>query len=233
MYPTITPLGDHGITITYGTTIDRTTNESVLSLFNYFHKQNFHFIKDIIPAYASLSIIYDLLKVKEVSCDSPYTYMRSVIEQAMIEKRPIETETFQTLHIPICYDVSFGTDLVSMSQQTDLSIEEIVEIHVSKTYRVYMIGFLPGFAYMGDVSELIATPRKNVPAPNISAGSVGIADSQTGIYPFNSPGGWNIIGRTPEPLFYPDLENPCLFKPGDNVQFIPITLDEFNDLKKD
>ncbi len=95
-----------------------------------------------------------------------------------------------------------------------------------------MLGFLPGFAYMGEVDQKIASPRKAIPHQNVPAGSVGIADSQTGIYPFNSPGGWNIIGQTPEPLFYPHLKEPCLFHPGDHVQFVPITLDEFDELKE-
>jgi inhibitor of KinA len=233
MHLTITPLGDNGITVTFGTSIDVQTNEHVLSLFNYLQQQDFPVIKDVIPAYASVSVVYDVMKVREVSEGSVYTYMRILLEQAITEQQNIEPATPKTLHIPVCYDVTLGTDLVLISRQKKISIDEIIDIHSSKIYRVYMIGFLPGFAYMGDVDELIATPRKSIPAQTISAGSVGIADRQTGIYPFNSPGGWNIIGQTPEPLFYPDLEQPCLFKPGDNVQFIPISLRDFTTLKKE
>jgi inhibitor of KinA len=231
--PTITPLGDSGITVTFGTTIDIQTNERVLHLFNYLQQQNLNLIKDIIPAYASLSILYDIMEVREISEGSAHGYMKSLIEQALQNEQNTEPPSSKTLHIPVCYDVSLGPDLVTISKQKEISIEEIIDIHSSKTYRVYMIGFLFGFAYMGDVDEHIATPRKNVPAQNIAAGSVGIADAQTGIYPFNSPGGWNIIGRTPEPLFYPDLAQPCLFKPGDNVEFVPITINDFNLLKKE
>jgi inhibitor of KinA len=233
MDPLITPLGDNGITVTFGTAIDIQTNERVLSLFNYLQQQNLEYVKDVIPAYASLSVIYDVTNVREVSEGSAYTYVHTQVEQAIRSAQNIELTAPKTLHIPVCYDVSLGTDLEKISQQKHLSIEEIIDIHSSKTYRVYMIGFLPGFAYMGDVDESIATPRKTVPAQNILAGSVGIADAQTGIYPFNSPGGWNIIGQTPELLFYPDLAQPCLFQPGDNVQFIPITLSDFNILKKE
>jgi inhibitor of KinA len=233
MYPTITPLGDNGITVTFGTAINMQTNERVLSLFNYLQQQNLEYVKDIIPAYASLSVIYDVMKVRNASEGSAYTSLHTQLEQAIKDAQNVEPTASKTLHIPVCYDVSVAHDLPNMSKQKNLSIEEIIEVHSSKTYRVYMIGFLPGFAYMGDVDESIATPRKNVPAQNILAGSVGIADAQTGIYPFNSPGGWNIIGQTPEPLFYPDLAQPCLFQAGDNVQFIPITLRDFNILKKE
>jgi inhibitor of KinA len=112
-----------------------------------------------------------------------------------------------------------------------MSIEEIIQLHLSKNYRVYMIGFLPGFPYMGSVNERIATPRKNTPGTKIPAGSVGIAGEQTGIYPLDSPGGWNIIGRTPINLFDTASDQPCLLQPGDMVQFHLISLDEFNQIK--
>jgi inhibitor of KinA len=120
---------------------------------------------------------------------------------------------------------------MNISNEKEISVEEIIELHHQVNYRVYMLGFLPGFPYLGQVNNQIATPRKATPE-TVTAGSVGIAGNQTGIYPFNSPGGWNIIGQTPQTLFYPQLKDPCLFHPGDLVKFVPITLEEFNELKQ-
>jgi inhibitor of KinA len=127
----------------------------------------------------------------------------------------------------VCYAERFALDLEELVQQKHLSKQEIIQLHTSITYRVYMIGFLPGFAYMGEVDEKIAMPRRQQPRTAVPEGSVGIAGAQTGIYPFTSPGGWNIIGRTPLKLFDKDKEEPTFFKPGDEVTFYSITEDEF------
>lgn len=232
MYPLITPLGDSAITITLGETIEEEINLKVHSLYRSILRQKICGVKDIIPAYASLTIVYDVMKVRAASNVSAYNHMYEVIQKSLHEPVETEQQPSKTFHIPVCYDVFLGYDLKEMSDHKNISIEEIVELHSSQTYRVYMVGFLPGFAYMGKVDDRIATPRKSTPRENVLAGSVGIAGNQTGIYPFNSPGGWNIIGQTPERLFYPELADPCLFHPGDSVEFIPITLQEFNKLKQ-
>ena len=132
--------------------------------------------------------------------------------------------------IPVCYDDEFAIDLPWIAEQKNLTREEIVLLHSSRQYHVYMLGFLPGFSYMGEVDERIVVPRKPEPLP-ISAGSVGIAGKQTGIYPLNSPGGWQIIGRTPLKMFNKDNDEPCLLKAGDSVEFYSITIDEFNHIQ--
>jgi inhibitor of KinA len=124
-----------------------------------------------------------------------------------------------------------AADLQELASMHKLTIEGIIEIHCSKIYRIYMIGFLPGFAYMGTVDSRIVSPRKSKPRTNVPAGSVGIAGSQTGIYPFDSPGGWQLIGQTPLLLFDPTKENPTLLEPGDQVSFHTISLEEFHHLK--
>jgi inhibitor of KinA len=228
----IQPLGDSAITITFGNSIDDQLHHQVVALYQTLEKQNMPLVKDIIPAYASLTVVYDIMKVKEVCEETAYKYMHDVLMQTLKQQQPPQGSDKKTIRIPACYDVSLGLDLVYISEQKHMTIDEIINLHSSITYRVYMLGFLPGFAYMGKVDERIATSRKATPAQNILAGSIGIADAQTGIYPFNSPGGWNIIGQTPEPLFYPHLNEPCLFAIGDMVKFEPITLEEFYELKE-
>ena len=229
--PAITPLGDSAITITFGDTIDENTNKQVLGAFNYLKEKNIAGVKDIIPAYASLTLVYDIITILENNvCISAYDFMRTEMESVLQNFHSGITEESKLVRIPVCYHVSLGTDLEEMSAQKNISIEEIIRLHSSATYRVYMIGFLPGFAYMGKVDERIAIKRKASPK-NVVAGSVGIAELQTGIYPFDSPGGWNIVGQTPMPLFSKNFIEPCLLCPGNTVKFEPITLKEFYELK--
>jgi inhibitor of KinA len=134
---------------------------------------------------------------------------------------------FKTYEIPVCYE-PFGKDLVSLSKHSGLTIDEIIEIHSEKLYTIHVIGFLPGFLYMGNVDPKIEMPRLKKPRLMVEKGSVGIAENQTGIYPNNSPGGWQIIGRTPINIFNVDEDPPSRFKPGDQVKFTPINKEYFD-----
>lgn len=228
---TVTPLGDRAVTITFGNTIDEDTNKQVLSVFHYLKEKNIVGVKDVIPAYASLTLVYDIITILENNvCISAFDFVRKEMESALKNFSLSTAVNSNLVRIPVCYHVSLGSDLEELSAQKNISIEEIIRIHSAATYRVYMIGFLPGFAYMGKVDERIAMKRKAAPK-NIAAGSVGIAELQTGIYPFDSPGGWNIVGRTPMPLFSKNYIDPCLLCPGDTVKFEPISLREFRELK--
>jgi inhibitor of KinA len=229
---TISPLGDHAITITFGDTIDEDINQQALSFFNCLKQREITGVKDIIPTYTSATVVYDIMAIhKYDNSISAFDYMHGEMEKALLHISEYKTETGKIIQIPVCYDVSLGVDLKEMAEQKNLSIEEIIQLHSSVTYRVYMIGFMPGFPYMGKVNHKIATPRKNSPRKNVVAGSIGIADFQTGIYPFDSPGGWNIIGRTPMMMFNTHYIETCLLKPGDQVNFVPISLQEFIQLK--
>jgi len=228
---TIQPLGDHAITVTFGDTIDESINQKVLALFNYLQQKNIEEIKDYIPAYASLTVVYDIMKIKKRHSIPAFEYMHNHMQTAVENFSIRLTETTRLVHIPVCYDVSLGIDLEEMAAQKNTTVEEIIELHTAATYRVYMIGFLPGFAYMGKVDSKIVSARKANPRKNVMAGSVGIADFQTGIYPFNSPGGWNIIGQTPMQMFNKNYNQLCILKPNDTVKFEPIGLKEFEELK--
>lgn len=191
----ISPLGDHALTIILSDIIDESINQKIIALFYHLQKQTLHFIKDIIPAYSSITIIYNVIAVRKKHF-SAYLFIKSEIENVITNCDWNINPSTKKIEIPVCYDVSLGIDLEEMSHQKNIPVDEIIQLHCNKIYKVYMIGFLPGFAYMGSVDEKIITPRKKQPRIKVHAGSVGIAGEQTGIYPFDSPGGWNIVGQT-------------------------------------
>jgi inhibitor of KinA len=222
---TISSLGDNALTISFGNVIREDINENVLHLFHCLQNTPLPFT-DIIPAYSSLTVFYDVhaWRTKEATA---FEKVQEALLSFLQQTTQQEESGGRTLAIPVCYAKLFAPDLEELAAQKALSVEEVIRLHTAKTYRVYMIGFLPGFPYMGRVDERIATPRKSSPRTAIPAGSVGIAGEQTGIYPFASPGGWNIIGRTPLRLFDKDRSEPVLLQPGDSITFYPISEDAF------
>lgn len=226
----IYPSGDNALTIQFGDSISLDLNNHVFHLYNLLRNKQ-PFIKDIIPGYCTLTIIYDLLSIRSVHA-SAFDFIQSEIETLINHHHQSETTRPQRLlKIPVCYHVSFAPDAEKIMKHHQVSFEQIIYLHIEKTYSVFMIGFLPGFAYMGVVDKKIATPRLSTPRSLVPAGSVGIAGEQTGIYPLDSPGGWNIIGRTPLKLFDIKKPEPVLFQPGDQVKFSPISFDEFQAFK--
>jgi inhibitor of KinA len=220
-------IGDNALTISFSNIIDEKINKQVLSLFDLLTQQKIIGVKDIILSYSSLSVVYDMIEIKKQH-HRPFNFIKQQIEQ-LIKDYPVPFENnYRIITIPVCYDTSFALDIIELAEQKNISVDELIHLYTKKTYRVYMIGFLPGFAYMGKVDERLATPRRKSPRINIAAGSVGIAGEQTGIYPLASPGGWNIIGRTPIKMFDAKKEQPAFLQAGDEVQFIPISLEEFN-----
>jgi inhibitor of KinA len=221
-------LGDSCVVLQFANAITVTTNQKVLTLFQSILSANLPFIKDVIPAYNSLAVHYDVYAVKQQFPDqSAFAVVSETLEAILAKEKDQQNFESRKLKIPVCYTPLFALDLNELAQQRNISQQDIIQLHTSSTYRVYMLGFLPGFAYMGEVDEKLATPRKASPRTVVPEGSVGIASTQTGIYPLASPGGWNIIGRTPLKLFDKDKEDPCLFQPGDEVTFYSITEDEF------
>jgi inhibitor of KinA len=221
-------LGDSAAVVDFGNSIDKTINNYVLVLFHHFKNKKHPAILDIVPAYSSLSFFYDVVELRktannQTAFDAIKQYIKeeleNIPENGVTEKRSIK--------IPVCYSETFAPDIAFIASEKDISVEEIIRLHASTKYTVYMIGFLPGFPYMGTVDERIAFPRKTEPRTVVPAGSVGIAGKQTGIYPLQSPGGWQIIGRTPIKLFDKTKENPVYLEPGDEVEFYSITEDEF------
>ena len=229
----IYPCGDHAVTIELGDTVDAAINQKVIALFACLKRQQLNGVKDIIPAYHTVTIVYDVVLLKKQATDiTVYEMICAQIEKAIDSFNAEAPTTTRLMRIPVCYDLSLAPDITSLAALHKISIDEVIRLHTGKTYRVYMIGFLPGFAYMGTVDDKISTPRKPQPRTSVPAGSVGIAGTQTGIYPFNSPGGWQLIGQTPVQLFSVTKEEPCYLQPGDDIEFYSITITEFEKLKQ-
>jgi KipI family sensor histidine kinase inhibitor len=214
--PRLLPAGDAAVLIEWADEIDDRVNDGVHALTQALRASANHpEITDLIPAYSSLLVCYDPARVSFVE-------MR-VFLQAALESLPAYTPPAPRLiEIPTVYGGEFGPDLAFVAQHSRLTEAEVVCLHTSVVYRVYLIGFAPGFAYLGSVPEQIAVPRMETPRTRVPAGSVGIAGRQTGIYPMETPGGWRLIGRTTQRLFDPDRDPPSLLRPGDRVRFVPI-----------
>jgi inhibitor of KinA len=226
---TISPLGDSSLIINFGNVIDENINKKVLALFYKLKELSIPFIKDIIPAYNSLTIYYNIVSIKQKSISNKtfFEIFGDQLSKIIIDYIEILSLPSRKIKIPVCYTEKYGLDINYIAKEKKLPVDEIIRLHKVKKYRVYMIGFLPGFAYMGEVDEQIAIPRKVQPRTIVEAGSVGIAGTQTGIYPLNSPGGWQIIGKTPVKLFIKEKDDPVLLHPGDEVEFYSITENEF------
>ncbi|HVE60276.1 MAG TPA: 5-oxoprolinase subunit PxpB [Chitinophagaceae bacterium] len=225
---TLFPLGDNAILIDFGNELNEGINKKLLSIFEKIKDQHLPGVLDVVPAYSSLTIHYDVMKILEKAGSKPvFDFITNQVKKIIDEVKDISFEENRKISIPVCYDEEFGLDLSFLANKKNLNIEDVIQLHTAKSYRVYMIGFLPGFAYMGEVDEKIQIPRKENPRTNVEAGSVGIAGSQTGIYPLQSPGGWQIIGRTPLQIFDKGKTEPVLLQPGDEIKFFSINRDEF------
>ncbi|MDF2192862.1 5-oxoprolinase subunit PxpB [Paraflavitalea sp. CAU 1676] len=218
--PLIFSMGDGAATIDLGNQLSESLNRKVLAMYLWLQQNRFHGLKDIITAYASLTLVYDpsLIKMHYQPVGTVFEWVYERLQTAYRESGSGLNGTPSRHRIPVFYGGTNGPDLSRLAAAKGLDESAVIHIHTGKLYRVYMIGFLPGFSYMGEVEAAIAHPRKEKPI-TVMAGSVGIAGSQTGIYPFNSPGGWNIIGRTPLQMFNAHAQNPVLIKAGDEVEF--------------
>ncbi|MCX7786626.1 MAG: 5-oxoprolinase subunit PxpB [Spirochaetes bacterium] len=197
---------------------------------------NLQGIRELVPTYRSLAVYFDPLVVTRTLLEERIAAFVQEMEspepsEVLAEDRKLGQQG-KTVVVPVCYGGEYGPDLEFVARHTGLSEAEVVRIHTSRTYRVYMLGFLPGFPYLGGMDERIATPRLETPRTRIPAGSVGIAGSQTGFYPLESPGGWRIIGRTPIKAFDPFSDTPFLLSPGDFVQFTYIPEGEYRKLSE-
>lgn len=218
----IFPLGDNALTIEFGAEISESLNNRAVSLARYFETAPFPGFIEAVPAYASTTIFYDLLEVRHDFPDFPSAFeaVKYLVENTLENSGSALENESRLVEIPISFLDGDALDLDLVAGTNGLSRQDVIGIFTSKTYRVYMLGFLPGFAYMGKVDERIATPRKTSPRLKVPRGSVGIAGRQTGIYPLESPGGWQIIGKTDVELFTPQENTLCLLRPGDSVKFV-------------
>lgn len=205
--------------VSFEQTISETVHDQVLSLQKAILDDPFPGFTECVPAYASLTVFYDFFELKK-KVKSVLPYLTAVLKEKSDELADhwVSNEN-RLIEIPVKYD---GEDLEYVAESNGLSVKEVIKIHASGSYRVYMLGFLPGFAYLGGMDRRIATPRRINPRLAVDAGSVGIAGPQTGIYPMKSPGGWQIIGKTEVPLFDPENKTPVLLRVGDIIKFTKI-----------
>src|SRR5258706_3833191 len=225
---TIFPISDSALTIDFGNVIDENINSTVLSLLRNFQTNPPTGVIEAVPAYSSLTVYYDVFQLSKSipPGGTVYEWISAELEKRLQQPTEANEIDARLVEIPVCYEGEFAPDIVELANKKGLSVEEVTDIHHSIQYRVYMLGFLPGFSYLGEVDERISVPRKSQPKP-VAAGSIGIAGRQTGIYPLASPGGWQIIGRTPLKLFNAGKEEPTLLKAGDTVRFVLISKNEF------
>lgn len=221
----IMPEGDRALVVDFGEYIDEAVNDAVNALAGKIRKHQFEGVEEMIPTFRSLLILFD---PKRTSMRA----LRECIEKLDLTSSAEEKKEKRILRIPCCYGGKYGEDLIDMEKVTGLSREEIVKIHSGTDYRVYMLGFLPGFAYLGGLDERIAAPRLKTPRLSIPAGSVAIGGNQTGVYPIASPGGWRIIGSTPIEFYNPNREEPILCRAGDYIRFVPIGEDEYDEIRE-
>jgi KipI family sensor histidine kinase inhibitor len=220
------PSGDSAIIIKAGNDISEEINSTVRKLLVIIEQKKIKGIIDFIPSYNELMVCYDPLLIN---------FKELLIFLNSLEPGIENTKLPQSLviHVPVLYGGESGPDIEEVSDFSGLSPEEIVKIHSSDSYLVYMLGFTPGFCYLGGMDERIATPRKQSPRLKIPAGSVGIADKQTGIYPIESPGGWQLIGKTPLRLFDPAKKPEFLISAGDRIKFYPVNEDDFKNIARE
>jgi len=218
-------MGDRGLLLEFGDEISPDVNEKARRMTLAIQAEAIEGIVEMVPTYRSLLVLYNPLIL---SIDD----LKKRLER--IEKGLPQTSFPEPklTRIPVLYGGSYGPDLEDIAKYHKISSEEVIQLHCSKPYFIYMIGFMPGFPYMGELPEGLITPRLKTPRLSVPAGSVAIAQRQTGIYPMESPGGWQIIGRTPVKLFNPEREPPALLQMGDLVQFYPIGEKEFGSWKE-
>ena len=218
--------GDSALVIEFGNEISVDINKKIRKMMDDIKKENIDGIVELVPTYCSLLINYDVLKIDyNTLVEKLKTFLNNNLETA-------EGEEVTLIEIPTLYNDEVGPDLSYVAKHNKLSKEEVIKIHTGTDYLVYMLGFMPGFTYLGGMSEKIATPRLESPRLQIYPGSVGIAGKQTGMYPSMSPGGWRIIGRTPLKLYNPDSDTPVYISSGDYVRYVSISEEEYNDILK-
>lgn len=222
LYPraVLRPVGDTGLLVEYGDSIAPDINRKVRAMAYAIGREPPTGVKEVIPTYRSLLIIYDPLR-------TDVSQLQAEVESLERSLDELKIPPPRTIEIPVTYGGDFGPDIDFVARRANLSTDDVIRIHSSTIYQVYMIGFTPGFPYLGGLSKKLHAPRLDTPRAVVPAGSVGIANDQTGIYCVESPGGWRLIGRTPLRLFDPTKKNPLPYRAGDFIRFLPIFPEDY------
>jgi inhibitor of KinA len=216
---------DQALLVSFGEEITLSSHERVRRLLRMLEVQPIAGVRNLHPAYCSLLVKFDALKLRHSELQKVLrAYLRRMEKMNLPEPRLVE--------IPVCYGAEYGPDLSEVAALHGMTAAQIIELHASKEYLVYFLGFVPGFAYLGELPEKLVTPRLAAPRRIVPAGSVGVAGNQTGVYPFVTPGGWRLLGRTPVAMFRTDREGLSLLSIGDRVRFTPISRERFAELER-
>ncbi len=222
----IKAVGASGLLVCFGAAVEEQINAKVMALAAALAAQPILGMGETVPSFASLLVYYNPLL-------TDYQTMKTAVEGAISAMGNVAAATGKTVEIPVCYGGKYGEDLAFIAQHAGMSEAEVIALHSSMPYRIYMLGFLPGFPYLGGLDERLHTPRLANPRTKIPAGSVGIGGQQTGIYPMASPGGWQLLGRTPLRLFAPEQGGKLPYLAGDSIRFVPIDEATFLKLEKE
>jgi len=218
------PAGDKVIVVEFGNEINQAINHKVMALYQAINSCDIEGIEELIPTYRSLMVQYNPSKVVYKELINRLKELSEDLDQEIKTKQRI-------IEVPVIYGQEFGPDIEFVASHNNISVDEVIQIHTSQDYLIYMLGFTPGFPYLGGMSDKIETPRLETPRNKIPVGSVGIAGKQTGIYPIESPGGWQLIGRTPITLYDPYREPPILMQAGDFIRFVSVGLKDYRQIE--
>jgi inhibitor of KinA len=224
------PLGDCAIYVEFSKSLDLEVNATVQRLAAAVHGRALPWMRDVVPALGGLALHFD--PDHEALGGKPLEVAAQLVEDCLKEAAPKEDEQPRTIEVPVCYEAQYGPDLAEVAKLTKVAAAEIGALHAAGEYRVLMVGFAPGHAYMSGLDAKLAVPRRASPRPVVPAGSVAIANDQTVVYPYAISGGWSLIGCTPLKVFDAARAEPSLFAAGDRVKFRAISRDEFESLRK-
>ncbi len=219
------PAGDQALVAEFGNSIDPEINRQVHALASALTREQVPGIRELVPTFRSLLICYD-------PAVTGFGQLSEALKRLAGRPETNVPAARRILQVPCCYGSHFGPDLCDLERYTGLSREEIIRLHSSVDYKIYMLGFLPGFAYLGGLDKRLEIPRLSTPRVKIPKGSVGIGGSQTGVYPLDSPGGWRLIGSTPLDFYRPDNEEPVLCRAGEYIRFVPVSSSEYYDIRQ-
>lgn len=224
------PLGDCAVYVEFSKTLDLEINSTIQRLAKAVHARGLPWMRDVVPAIGGLALHFD--PDHEALGGKPLEAAAALVEECLKEGLPKEGELVRTIEVPVCYEPQYGPDLAEVAKLTKVPAAEIGALHAAGEYRVLMVGFAPGHAYMSGLDPKLAVPRRGSPRPVVPPGSVAIANDQTVVYPYAISGGWSIIGCTPLKVFDAERQEPSLFAAGDRVKFKPITRAEFEKLAR-
>jgi inhibitor of KinA len=229
-YPRIVPLGDAAVLAEFSETLDLAVNARIQRLAETIRRRRAPWIRDVVPALGSLALHFDPARLAPGF--SAHTAAAELIRDCLDASLAAVDDDARHVEVPVCYAEELAPDLAEVAQRCRLTVEAVVRLHCASPHRVLMVGFVPGHPYIGGLDPALSVPRRATPRPKVAPGSIAIANAQTVVYPFTTPGGWNIIGRTPLRVFDAAREPPAILAPGDRVRFVPIGLERYEELAR-